>query len=99
MLVTYDDVARAHERIAPHARRTPLLSSATIDAMTGASVFFKPENLQRMGAFKFRGAINALAQLTPQQRRRGVLAFSSGNHAQAIALAGRILGVDRKSVV
>jgi threonine dehydratase len=93
LLVSYDDVARAHERIAPHARRTPVMTSATIDAMTGARVFFKPENLQRMGAFKFRGAINALAQLTADERKRGVLAYSSGNHAQAVALAGRILGI------
>ena len=93
LLVSYDDVARAHERIAPHARRTPVLTSATIDGMTGARVFFKPENLQRMGAFKFRGALNALMQLDADERRRGVLAFSSGNHAQAVALAGRLLGI------
>jgi len=93
LLVSYDDVARAHERVAPHARRTPVLTSATIDALTGARVFFKPENLQRMGAFKFRGALNALSQLAPEARRRGVLAFSSGNHAQAVALAGRLLGI------
>lgn len=93
LLVSYDDVARAHERVAPLARRTPVMTSATVDAMTGAKVYFKPENLQRMGAFKFRGGVNALSQLSPQDRRRGVLAYSSGNHAQAVALAGRLLGV------
>ncbi len=93
LLVSYDDVARAHERIAPHAHRTPVMRSSTIDAMTGAQVFFKPENLQRMGAFKFRGGINALSQLDDESRRRGVLAYSSGNHAQAVALAGRMLGI------
>jgi threonine dehydratase len=92
-MVTFDDIAGAHERIRPHAHRTPVLTSATIDALTGAKVFFKCENLQRMGAFKFRGAFNALSQLGPEQRKRGVLAFSSGNHAQAVALAGRILSI------
>lgn len=93
LLVSYDDVARAHERIAPHAHRTPVMRSSTFDAITGAQVFFKPENLQRMGAFKFRGGINALSQLDDASRRRGVLAYSSGNHAQAVALAGRMLGI------
>ena len=93
MEVTYDDVARAHERLKAEAHRTPVLSSATVNALTGASVFFKPENLQRMGAFKFRGAYNALSQLSVEEKRRGVVAFSSGNHAQAVALAGKLLGV------
>jgi len=93
MEVTFDDVARAHERIKGVAHRTPVLRSSTVDARTGANVFFKPENLQRMGAFKFRGAYNALSQLGAEQKRRGVVAFSSGNHAQAVALAGRLLGV------
>src|SRR5687767_12272875 len=93
MTVSFDDVAAAHERIRAQARRTPVLTSATIDARTGASVHFKCENLQRMGAFKFRGAFNALSQLTPEARWRGVIAFSSGNHAQAVALASRILGI------
>ena len=91
--VTFSDVARAHERIKAVAHRTPVLSSATVDALTGASVFFKPENLQRMGAFKFRGAYNALSQLSSEEKRRGVVAFSSGNHAQAVALAGKLLGI------
>jgi len=93
MAVTFDDVARAHQRLAGHARRTPALTSATVDALTGAQVFFKCENLQRMGAFKFRGAFNALSQLSAEQKRRGVIAYSSGNHAQAVALAGRMLGI------
>ena len=92
-MVSFDDIARAHERIKEQAKRTPVLTSATVDAWTGAQVFFKCENFQRMGAFKFRGAYNALSQLKPEQRERGVVAFSSGNHAQAVALAGRILGI------
>jgi threonine dehydratase len=91
--VTYADVEAAAARIAGHAHRTPVLTSRTVSERTGAEVFFKCENFQRIGAFKFRGAYNALAQLDPGQRQRGVLAFSSGNHAQAIALAGRLLGI------
>ena len=93
--VTFDDVERAHQRIGGHARRTPALTSATVDALTGARVFFKCENFQRMGAFKFRGAYNALSQLSADEQRRGVVAFSSGNHAQAVALAGKLLDVPR----
>jgi threonine dehydratase len=92
-MVTYDDVAKAHERIRGVAHRTPVLTSSVTDARVGAKLFFKCENLQRMGAFKFRGAYNALSQLSPEERRRGVLAFSSGNHAQAVALAGKLLGI------
>src|SRR6185503_2785549 len=92
-MVTFDDIAAAHERIRPQARRTPVMTSRQVDQITGASVFFKCENLQRMGAFKFRGAYNALSRLGTEERERGVLAFSSGNHAQAVALAGRLLGV------
>jgi threonine dehydratase len=99
MDVTFDDVARAHERIKGEAHRTPVLTSDTVDAQTGATVFFKPENLQRMGAFKFRGAYNALSQLSADEKKRGVVAFSSGNHAQAVALAGRLLGVPRVIVM
>src|SRR5229473_4925386 len=97
--VSFDDVAAAHERIRAQAKRTPVLSSSTVDALTGARVFFKCENFQRMGAFKFRGAYNALAQLSPEEKRRGVIAFSSGNHAQAVALAARILGIDATIVM
>jgi threo-3-hydroxy-L-aspartate ammonia-lyase len=92
-MVSFDDIAQAHERIRGQAKRTPVLTSATVDALTGAQVFFKCENFQRMGAFKFRGAYNALSQLGDQKKRQGVVAFSSGNHAQAVALAGRILGI------
>jgi threo-3-hydroxy-L-aspartate ammonia-lyase len=93
MPVTYDDVAAAHERIRPHAIRTLVINSAAIDAATGARVFLKCENLQNMGAFKFRGAYNALSQLSKEEKSQGVIAFSSGNHAQAVALAGRMLGI------
>ena len=92
-MVSFDDIARAHERIKPQAKRTPVMTSATVDALTGARVFFKCENFQRMGAFKFRGAFNALSQLDEDARKRGVVAFSSGNHAQAIALSGKLLGI------
>ena len=90
---TFDDVVTAAGRIAGHAHRTPVLTSRTIDEELGAEVFFKCENFQRMGAFKFRGAFNALSCFDAEQRRRGVVAFSSGNHAQAIALSARILGM------
>ncbi len=92
-LPTFEHVAQAATRLQGHAHRTPVLRSATADAMMGAQLFFKCENFQRMGAFKFRGAFNALAQFTPEQRRAGVVAFSSGNHAQAIALSARMLGI------
>ena len=97
--VTYADVEAAAARIAGHAHRTPVLTSRTVNERTGAQVFFKCENFQRIGAFKFRGAYNALAQLDAGQRQRGVLAFSSGNHAQAIALAGRLLGINTTIVM
>jgi len=90
---TYDDVIAAARRIAGHAHRTPVLASRTLNDELGAQLFFKCENLQRMGAFKFRGAYNALACFDERQRRAGVVAFSSGNHAQAIALAARLLGM------
>ena len=92
-LPTYDDVVAAAERINGHANHTPVITSRTVDEQMGAKVFFKCENFQRMGAFKFRGAFNALSQFTPTQRKAGVVAFSSGNHAQAIALSAKLLGV------
>ncbi|UUX94835.1 threo-3-hydroxy-L-aspartate ammonia-lyase [Aquabacterium sp. J223] len=91
--ITFADVQAAAQRLAGVAHRTPVLTSRTADARTGARLFFKAENLQRMGAFKFRGAYNALASLGEAERRAGVLAFSSGNHAQAVALAARLLGM------
>ena len=90
---TFDDVIAAAGRLAGHAHRTPALRSRTADALLGAEVFFKCESLQRAGAFKFRGAFNALSKFDAAQRRAGVVAFSSGNHAQAVALAGRVLGI------
>jgi threonine dehydratase len=90
---TYDDVVRAAERLAGVVHRTPAITSATLDASTGATVFAKAENLQRMGAFKIRGAYNRLVQLTPAERARGVVAYSSGNHAQGVALAAQLLGM------
>ena len=93
LAISFDDIRAAAERLAGHAHRTPVLQSRTLDALTGARVFLKAENLQRMGAFKFRGAFNALSQFSADQRRRGVIAFSSGNHAQAIALSARVLGM------
>ena len=92
-LPTYADVEAAARRIDGQAHRTPVLTSRTVDELFGAQVFFKCENFQRMGAFKFRGAFNALSRFTPEQRRFGVVAFSSGNHAQAIALSARLLGM------
>lgn len=92
-LPTYDDVLAAAARIDGQAHRTPVWTSRTADAALGARVFFKCENFQRMGAFKFRGAFNALARFDAAQRQAGVVAFSSGNHAQGVALAARLLGI------
>ena len=86
------DVRSAADRIAGVAHRTPVLTSRTLDERVGARVFLKAENLQRIGAFKFRGAYNAVSRLSPDQLRYGVAAYSSGNHAQAVALAARIAG-------
>ncbi|HSV44585.1 MAG TPA: threo-3-hydroxy-L-aspartate ammonia-lyase [Ramlibacter sp.] len=92
-LPTYEDVVAAAARIAGHAHRTPVLTSRTLDEELGAQIFLKCENLQRIGAFKFRGACNALAKFDARQKQAGVVAFSSGNHAQAIALAARLSGM------
>jgi threonine dehydratase len=92
-LPTYADVEAAARRLQGHAHRTPVLTSRSLDAAVGAAVFLKCENFQRMGAFKFRGAFNALSRLDETTRARGVIAFSSGNHAQAVALAARLLGI------
>ncbi len=93
LAIDFDDVRQAAQRLAGVAHRTPVQRSRQADERSGASVFFKCENLQRMGAFKFRGAYNALSQFTPAQRRAGAIAFSSGNHAQAVALSARLLGM------
>lgn len=92
-LPDYNDIVAAAERIADYANKTPVMTSRTVNEEFGAEVFFKCENFQRMGAFKFRGAMNALRQFTPQQRTAGVVTFSSGNHAQAIALSAKLLGI------
>lgn len=91
--IDFDDVAAAARRLAPVAHRTPMMRSAAADARAGTKLFFKCENLQRVGAFKFRGAYNALARFDAGQRRAGAVAFSSGNHAQAVALSAKLLGM------
>jgi threo-3-hydroxy-L-aspartate ammonia-lyase len=91
LAISFDDVVQAAQRLKGVANRTPVLTSRTANAIAGAELFFKCENYQRMGAFKFRGAYNALSQFTPQQRKAGVCAFSSGNHAQGIALSAQLL--------
>jgi len=91
--VTFADIEAAAARLEGIAHRTPVMTSRTADGKTDGSLFFKCENSQRAGAFKIRGAYNAVATLTAEQRRNGVIAYSSGNHAQAVALAGRLQGV------
>ncbi|HHL2708787.1 TPA: threo-3-hydroxy-L-aspartate ammonia-lyase [Yersinia enterocolitica] len=93
LAICYDDIVQAHQRITGVALKTPVLTSSSANEQTGAQLFFKCENFQHMGAFKFRGAYNALVKLSPQQQAKGVIAFSSGNHAQAIALSARKLGI------
>jgi threonine dehydratase len=99
LAVRFEDVAAAARRLRPHVHRTAVATSRTLDERVGGTLFLKCENLQRAGAFKFRGAMNALSQLTPEERSRGVLAYSSGNHAQAIALACRLLGTSATIVM
>ena len=98
-LPTFADIESAARQIAGAAHKTPVATSRTINTRTGAELFFKCENLQRAGAFKFRGAYNALSRLNADERRRGVVTFSSGNHAQAIALAGQVLDIPRVIVM
>lgn len=93
MNITIADIVDAHKRLAGVAHKTPILTSRTIDRLLNSQVFFKCENFQRAGAFKFRGAYNALSQLSESQKRRGVLTFSSGNHAGAIAISGQLLNI------
>jgi len=92
MTVTYEDVESAAERLEGVANRTPVVTSRTLDERLGARLFLKCESFQRMGAFKFRGAYNAISRLSADERRRGVITYSSGNHAQAVALASRLVG-------
>lgn len=93
MIITQQDIIDAHERIVNHVNRTPVLTSQSINDIAGCSIFFKCENFQKVGAFKARGAMNAALQLSDADRTKGIATHSSGNHAQAIARAGRILGV------
>jgi threo-3-hydroxy-L-aspartate ammonia-lyase len=92
-VIDFADVQEAAQRLRGVAHRTPVVTSATLDDRTDARLFLKCENFQRMGAFKFRGAYNRIVQLTPAERRGGVVAYSSGNHAQGVALAAKLLGV------
>jgi len=92
-VVSFEDVRAAAQRLRGVAHRTPILTSRTLDKRSGCEVFLKAENFQRMGAFKFRGAYNRMAQMGHQSRSGGVVAFSSGNHAQGVALAGKLLGI------
>lgn len=91
--ICFNDIQLAHQRIAAHIKRTPVQRSSNANQLTGAELFFKCENFQDIGAFKFRGACNALLQFSPEQKQRGVVSFSSGNHAQAIAKAARLFGI------
>jgi threonine dehydratase len=93
VMIGAPDIAAAADRLRPHVHRTPVLTSRSINECVGGQVFFKCENLQRVGAFKFRGAMNAVLQLSEADKKRGVVTHSSGNHAQALALAGRLAGV------
>ncbi|MDZ7290346.1 MAG: pyridoxal-phosphate dependent enzyme [candidate division KSB1 bacterium] len=99
MLPTFDDIKAAAGRLQRIAHRTPVLTSTFLNNLAANQLFFKCENFQRAGAFKFRGAYNALSQLTPEQRQHGVVAYSSGNHAQGVALAAKLLGISAKIVM
>ncbi|HEX8530983.1 MAG TPA: pyridoxal-phosphate dependent enzyme, partial [Cytophagales bacterium] len=92
LVPTLQTIREAHERIGPFIHRTPVLTSGSLDGMAGARVFFKCENLQKIGAFKIRGGMNAVLSLPAEERRHGVATHSSGNHAQAIAYAAREVG-------
>jgi threonine dehydratase len=93
ILAMFEQIKDAYKRLDGNAHVTPVLTSTTLDQQLGAQVYFKCENFQKIGAFKFRGAFNSLSRLSPKARNRGVIAFSSGNHAQAVALVGRMLGI------
>ena len=91
--ISFEDILCAEERLAGVAHRTPVFTSRTVNRLTGFEVFFKAENMQRAGAFKFRGAYNTLSQLSAEEKKRGVVAYSSGNHAQGVAYAAKLLGI------
>ena len=98
-VVNFQQISEASARIKGYATRTPILTSRTLDTDLGAQVFFKAEPFQRIGAFKFRGAFNAISQLSDAEKARGVITFSSGNHAQAVALVGKLLNVETTIVM
>ena len=98
-MVEFKDIEAAAERLAPVVVETPLLQSAALDEAAGGAVYIKPENLQVTGSFKFRGAYNMLSQLTAEEAKHGVVAFSSGNHAQAVAKSGAMLGIETTIVM
>ena len=98
-LPTFDDVRGAADRLAGHARRTPVLIQTRLDDEVSAEIYLKCENFQRIGAFKFRGAWNAISQLDPEARNCGVVTHSSGNHGQAVALTGQLLGIQTTVVM
>ena len=89
----FEQVLAAKKRLAPYVNKTPVLTSSTLNKLLGAEVYFKCENFQKIGAFKFRGAFNCISQLTDEEKQRGIIAYSSGNHAQAVALVGQMLGI------
>jgi threonine dehydratase len=95
----FESVKAARERLRGHAHVTPVMTSRTLDRLVGAEVYLKCENFQRVGAFKFRGAFNAMSQLSDEQKKRGVVTYSSGNHAQAVALVGSLLGMETTVVM
>src|ERR1700704_2316383 len=90
---TASDIEQAHERIKPYIHRTPVMTSNSLDEMAGCQLYFKCENFQKVGAFKARGAMNAVLSLSREERARGVATHSSGNHAQALARAAKIMGI------
>src|SRR5258706_9623388 len=92
-MLSFSDIERAYKTLKPVVHKTPLLSSRTFNQLTGNEVYFKAENFQRIGAFKFRGAYNKISSLTDEERNRGVVAHSSGNHAQGVALAAKLFGI------
>jgi len=98
-MINFTEIDLAHRTLKPVVHRTPLLSSRTFNAITGNEVYFKAENFQRVGAFKFRGAYNKIASLTDAERRRGIIAHSSGNHAQGVALASKLFGINATIVM
>lgn len=98
-MISFEDIRKAHQVVSPVVHRTPVLTSRSLDRETGLSIYFKCENFQRVGAFKIRGAYNKIASMTPEEKKRGVVAFSSGNHAQGVALASQLLGTTAKIVM